>query len=158
MLGLTTLGSGADGDGGAVYLRGKSSTTAAQDMARIEWLWNDATHATRKADLVLSAYDTDQREGLRIQGNGSAAALSFYGGTPVVRGAALTAQLTTITFTAPGTPDYAIQDFLDVSGGAGWAFASQDEANTVLSVISNLQTRVAELENRLSSTGVNLIA
>lgn len=123
--------------------------------ARMEWLWDDATHASRKADLIFSAWDTAQREGMRIRGMGSEAGLSSYGGTPVVRGSALTAQLTTITFTAPITPDYAIQDL--TAGGFG--FVTKDEGNTVLSVIANLQVRVAELEARLNAaTGVNLIA
>jgi hypothetical protein len=159
MLGLTALGSGANGDGGSILMAGKSSTTAAQSMALIEWLWNDATHASRKADLVLSVYDTAKREAIRARGSGSAAMLSFYGGTPVVRAAALTTQLTTITHTAPGTPDYALQDLIDSSGGACFGFASKDEGNTLLSVVANLQARVAELEARLgSATGVNLFA
>ena len=56
MLGLTALGGGANGDGGAIYLQGASSTTAAQDMARISWLWTDATHATRNARLQFDTY------------------------------------------------------------------------------------------------------
>jgi hypothetical protein len=40
-----------------------------------------------------------------------------------------------------------------------FGFVTQDEANTVLSVIRNLQIRVAELEARLgSATGVNIFA
>jgi hypothetical protein len=66
------------------------------------------------------------------------------------RGAALTAQLTSITHTAPGTPDYAIQDLTNTGG---FGFATKDEGDTVLSVIRNLQTRVAELEARLKATG-----
>jgi hypothetical protein len=66
------------------------------------------------------------------------------------RGAALTPQLTSITHTEPGTPDYAIQDFTQT---APWGYASQNEANSVLKVILNLQTRVAELEARLKATG-----
>jgi len=69
------------------------------------------------------------------------------------KGAALTAQLTTITSTAPGTPDYAIQD-LTATGGYG--FVTKDEGNTVLSVIANLQARVAQLESRLQA--LSLIA
>ncbi|MDP2218532.1 MAG: hypothetical protein Q8J68_14740 [Methanolobus sp.] len=57
----------------------------------------------------------------------------------------LTAALTTLTFTAPGTPDYAIADL--VAGGYG--FVAKDEGNTVLSVIANLQTRILALERRL---------
>lgn len=65
--------------------------------------------------------------------------------------AANTAALTDITFTAPGTADYAIQDLTD-SGGFG--FATKDEGNTVLSVVKNLQTRVAELESKLATYGI----
>jgi len=69
------------------------------------------------------------------------------------KGAALTTQLTSITSTAPGTPDYAIQDLINTSA---YGFVTKDEGNSVLSVIANLQTRVAELESRLQA--LNLIA
>ena len=68
------------------------------------------------------------------------------------QGAALTAQLTTLTSTAPGVADYAIQDL----AAGGFGFVTKDEGNTVLAVIENLQTRVAELETRLQA--LNLIA
>lgn len=77
--------------------------------------------------------------------------LGFYGTTPVVQGAALTAQLTTITHTAPGTPDYAIQNLTTTSP---YGFASLDEGNTVLSVIANLQARLAQVEARLEAVGL----
>jgi len=66
------------------------------------------------------------------------------------RGAALTAQLTSLTHTAPGTPDYALQDLTDTGG---FGFKTKDEGNSVLAVILNLQTRVAQLEARLKVTG-----
>lgn len=69
------------------------------------------------------------------------------------KGAALTAQLTTITSTAPGTPDYAIQDLVNTSA---FGFVTKDEGNSVLAVIANLQDRVAQLESRLQA--LNLIA
>jgi hypothetical protein len=82
--------------------------------------------------------------------------IGFYGATPVNLAAGLTAALTTITHTAP-TPDYAVQDFVDAVTGA-WAFADKDEANTLLSVVANLQVRVNELEAALdATTGVGLI-
>lgn len=77
--------------------------------------------------------------------------IGFWNKTPVVQPTALTTQLTTITHTAPGTPDYAIQDFTQATP---WGFASHDEANSVLKVIANLQTRVSELETKLQSIGV----
>ena len=61
-------------------------------------------------------------------------------------GALEIAALTTITHTAPGTPDYAIQN---LTTSTPYGFASQDEGNTVLSVIKNLQQRVLDLEARL---------
>lgn len=65
-------------------------------------------------------------------------------------GAALTAQLTTITHTTP-TPDYAIQNLTQTSP---YGFADINEGNTVLSVIANLQVRVAEIEARLEALGL----
>lgn len=64
---------------------------------------------------------------------------------------ALSAQLTTITHTAPGTPDYAIQDLTQATP---FGFATKDEGNTVLSVIANLQARLAEVEDRLETLGL----
>lgn len=63
----------------------------------------------------------------------------------------LTAALTSLTHTAPGTPDYAIQDLTTTTP---YGFVSQDEGNTVLSVIKNLQTRVNELETKLKALGI----
>lgn len=160
MLSLTALGSGVVGDGGSINFFGKDSTTTAMPMGFIDWRYTVATHASYTTALRFYARDSGgARLGLEIEGSGTAAKLAFFGGTTVIRGAALTTQLTSITHTAPGTPDYAIQDFVDVSLAAGWAFANHDEANTFLSVVKNLQIRLAELEARLgSATGVNLFA
>lgn len=64
---------------------------------------------------------------------------------PTGTGALPVAALTTITHTAPGTPDYAIQNLTSTTP---FGFVSQDEGNTVLSVVKNLQQRVADLEAR----------
>ncbi len=69
------------------------------------------------------------------------------------KSAAMTTQLTTITHTAPGTPDYAIQNLTQTNP---FGFVSADEGNSVLKVIANLQTRVAELEDALQAA--NLLA
>jgi hypothetical protein len=63
----------------------------------------------------------------------------------------LTDELTTITHTAAGTPDYAIQDLVQ---NTGFGFATKDEGNTVLAVIKNLQIRVNELETKLAAKGI----
>lgn len=67
------------------------------------------------------------------------------------QGAALTAQLTTITHTAPGTPDYALQNLVQ---NTGFGFVTADEGNSVLKVIANLQVRLAEVEARLEAAGL----
>ena len=67
------------------------------------------------------------------------------------QGAALTTQLTSITHTAPGTPDYAIQNLTSTTP---FGFVTADEGNTVLSVILNLQARLAEVEARLEALGL----
>lgn len=65
--------------------------------------------------------------------------------------AANTAALTTITSTAPGTDDFAIQDLINSSA---FGFVTKDEGNTVLAVIANLQTRVSQLESKLQTYGI----
>ena len=62
-----------------------------------------------------------------------------------------TAALTDITFTAPSSPDYAIQDLVNSSA---YGFVTKDEGNTVLSVIKNLQDRVSELEAAMQTYGM----
>lgn len=76
--------------------------------------------------------------------------LGIYGKTPVVQQTALTTQLTTITASDPGTPDYAIANLTQTSP---YGFVSADEGQSLLKVIANLQTRLAELETRLSTYG-----
>lgn len=148
-------GTPAAGFGLGVLLRGKSSTTNAQNMARWRTYWNVATHASRAAYNVLSAYDTAERDVIGWGASGSAGLLGFYATksvAPIAQPAAPTAALTTITFTAPGTPDYAVQN---LTNAGGFGFVTQDEGNSVLSVIANLQTRVAYLEtNVLQALGL----
>lgn len=68
-----------------------------------------------------------------------------------VASAALTAQLTTVTCTAPGTPDYALQDLVQ---NTGFGFATKDEGNSALKALANLQVRLAEVEARLEALGI----
>lgn len=69
------------------------------------------------------------------------------------QGAALTAQLTTLTIAdAAGTPDYAIAA---VTSSTPFGFSNAAELITVLYVIKNLQVRLAEVEARLE--GLNAV-
>lgn len=89
-------------------------------------------------------------DGVQI-GNASTDKVGFLGATPVAQQSALTAQLTTLTHTAPGTPDYAIQN---LTTSTPYGFVTADEGNSVLKVIANLQTRLAEVEAVLENYGL----
>lgn len=84
-------------------------------------------------------------------GESSSSLVGFWGKAPVDQPAALTAQVTTLTHAAPGTPDYTIAA-LTTTTPAG--FASIDEGTTVVSCVRNLQIRVAEIEARLEECGI----
>lgn len=149
---VTGAGVGAAGLGPRLTLAAESSTTPDTTQADVTATWTDATHATRKSRLALSAYDSAAaREGIRIEADGSVARLGFFGATAVVKPTALTTQLATLTYTAPGTPDYAIAD---VTQTTPFGFTTADEGRTVLSVIKNLQDRVAQLESKLQGLGL----
>lgn len=78
-------GTPAAGFGAGLIFGLESSTTENQSAARIQAIWSEATHATRKAALILTAYDTAEREGLRIGANGSAPTIGLLGATPSAR-------------------------------------------------------------------------
>jgi len=86
-----------------------------------------------------------------ILGQTSASLLGFWGTTPVDQPAALTAQSTTLTFTAATTADYAVAAPVQTSG---YGFANGDEAQSTLIVVQNLQARLAEIEARLEECGL----
>jgi len=85
--------------------------------------------------------------------------VGLFGTTPVNQASAMTTQDTSLTHTAPGVADFAIQDLIDSGVGSAFGFATKDEGNTVLQVVLNLQTRVAELEAGLdAATGLGVFA
>jgi len=115
--------------------------------------------SSKDTNLYRSAADTLKTDDklhvvgeLELDGalNHDGANVGFFGTAPATQQTELTDELTSITHTAPGTPDYAIQDL--TAGGFG--FVTKDEGNTVLSVILNLQTRVNELETKLTAYGL----
>ena len=76
--------------------------------------------------------------------------LSLWGVDPVDQPSALTAALTQIAHSEPGTPDYTVA--FGTAGGL-WAFTSQDKARTFAKVVKNLQVRVDELEAKAVAVG-----
>ena len=59
--------------------------------------------------------------------------------------------MTIIIHTVFGILDYAIQD---LTNSNGYGFVTKDEGNSVLSVIANLQARLAQVEARLEDIGI----
>jgi hypothetical protein len=108
--------------------------------------WQTRT-SSRKAQVGLGNCD-DTADADKPVSTLQAAAIASIPAQKV--GGSLTTQLTGITHTAAGTPDYALQAM--VAGGFG--FVTADEAHTLLAVIKNLQVRLAEVENKLLASGL----
>lgn len=138
---VTGAGIGAAGLGPRLVFAAESSTTNDTSQADITATWTDATHATRKTRLALSAWDSAAaREGIRIEADGSVARLGFFGATAVVKPAALTA-------TVAAAP----------AGGTGTAAGGWDTAGNrdlAIATINNLKTRVDQLETKLQAIGL----
>ena len=112
--------------------------------------------AANQIDLVsnvkISAKNiiTDTTTGIRVA-TATNQKISFWNAAPIVQPTALTAQITSLTYSEPTTPDYAIQD---LTNSSPYGFVTVDEGQTTLKVISNLQVRVAELETKLQACGL----
>jgi hypothetical protein len=109
-----------------------------------EWNFSGTVFGIGEANDIAVGTTT----GTKI-GTAATQKLGFFGADPVVQQTELTDELTTITHTAPGTADFAIQNL----SLTGYGFVTEDEGNTVLSVIANLQARVNELETKLVALG-----
>jgi len=77
--------------------------------------------------------------------------IGFFSTPPTTKASALTVGLTSLAQAGSFTPDYAIQAMTNTTP---YGFVTADEAETVLSIISNLQARVNDLESTLSSYGL----
>jgi len=88
VLQLETQSTGTAAAGLGVGLLFSLETATASTMhtgAQIAASWIDATNATRKAKLSLSAYDTAARLGIEIEASGTEAKLGFYGVATITR-------------------------------------------------------------------------
>lgn len=80
---VSTASTGAaNGFGSALNLYAETATDLTyQQQAQIASVWVDATNSTRKADLVLSVFDTASREGIRIRADGTQSMVAIGGAT-----------------------------------------------------------------------------
>jgi hypothetical protein len=74
-----STGTPASGFGTSILWYLESTTTEDNLVGYLGYMWTTATHATRKARGIWSVYDTAEREGIRIEANGSAAQIGFLG-------------------------------------------------------------------------------
>lgn len=111
--------------------------------------WTLPAGKTGTIALTGTNIESDTGTGITIAG-GTTEKLGFFGVTPVVQQTALTTQLTTITFTAPTVADYALQD---VTNTTPYGFVDAEELRTFISVVENLQVRMAEVETREQALG-----
>ncbi len=136
-----STGAGAAGLGVRVLFAAKSSTTVDTLQAGISSEWVDATHATRTSRLKLSTNDYGgAREGIRIESDGAAPRIGFYGATAVVKPTALTATVSAAPAGGAGTAD------------GGWDTSTNRDL--AIATINNLKTRVDQLETKLQALGL----
>lgn len=96
------------------------------------------------------AFSDPELDGATVGATGGTA--GFFGKTPVVKAAALTTQLTSVTIAdAAGIPDYALSA---LTTSSPYGLATKEEAVTLLYVVQNLQVRMAEAESRLKAYGL----
>ena len=103
-----------------------------------------------RTDAYNGLFGDASNDSIMLMSN-AAGKVGFFGITAVVQQTELTDELTTVTCTAPGTPDYVIQDLVQ---NTGFGFVTADEGQSALKVIANLQTRVNELETKLVAYGL----
>lgn len=107
----------------------QSSTTVNQNAGAISAEWVVATHTSRKARLKLLVSDaTTEREGMRMEADGTAVKLGFFGAAAVVKPTALTAIDNSTVDTTYGAQER--------------------------DVITNTRTRLSELETKLKNLGL----
>jgi hypothetical protein len=85
---------------------------------------------------------------------GSTNTVGFFGVTPAGVQTLATAVGTTITASAPVTPDYDIQAVGVNWDSACWGVSSSDELLSCMNAIKNLQSRVTLLEASLNTLGL----
>lgn len=135
------------------------STGVAPVLAALTGTANQVTVTNGAGTITLSlpqsiaVTSNVQFNNIEIDGalNHDGSTAGFFNTTPTTQPTAMTVQETTITHTAPGAADYAIQDLTQTSP---FGFVTKDEGNTVLQVIANLQTRLQEAEDKLQLLGL----
>lgn len=130
IFGHNSSGTPAAGFGVSQKFQLESSTTEDTEAGLISVEWVTATHASRKARLTLSAYDTAVREGIRVEASGTVVMLGFFGASAVIQQAG-TGEATGFTAGA-GTP---VNDDSTFTGNVG---STAYRINDIVKALKNL--------------------
>lgn len=143
-LGHNSSGTPAASFGTGLIFEGETTTTTDTSMARIRSVWTTATHASRAARGILSAYDTAERDCFMWEASGSAPMLAFYGVSPVVRASAITQTYSTSTRTlAAYTPDSESGAYTGIDNAQGGTpYAQLTDLNALRVAYENLRAFV----------------
>lgn len=121
-----------------------------QQQGAINTAWIDATNATRKAKMSLSAYDTAARLGIEIEASGSSAKLGFYGATPVTQPTTYTQTYSTASKTNP-TATAANLSTTAATQTTPWGFATQAQADDIATQVNKMQTDYINLQKLVNA-------
>lgn len=141
-----TIGSGATGVDYILTFDGETNDGVITWMEDEDYfLFNDDVMMGDGKNIIL-----DTTIGTKI-GTSTSQKLGFFDITPIIQPTVLTTALTQITHTGPSSPDYVIATPISSSS---WGFSTQDEFETVMSVVLNIQTRLDETESKLQALGL----
>lgn len=150
-----TSGTPGVGFGAQIQARLESSTTEDTIVGRFSYEWATATHASRKALSKWTVYDTAEREGIRIEADGSNPMLGFLGAAAIARPASYTLAATA-TRTMP-TPEAAFTGQDNAQAGA--VYAKSADLNTLQTRLDSVEGVLRQLIIDLASTsGFGLLA
>lgn len=139
---------GAAGFGVGLSFYAETSTDGTnQQQGAIDTAWVDATNASRKARMLMYAYDTAAREGIRIEASGTAAMIGFLGAAAVARPTAYTQtySTTTRTFSAyTSDPESAAYTGID-NAQAGTVYATVADLNQLRTAYETLRAHAEEI-------------
>ena len=113
-----------------------------QQQGLISTSWIDATNATRKAKMSLSAYDTAARLGIEIEASGTAVKIGLFGGTTAI-------QQVLNAYTSDGEGSaYSGLDNLQV----GNVYASLTDLNQLRVAYENLRSSFDDMRTKLQTS------
>lgn len=129
---------------------GQDTTTASVEFGRIRWYWSTATHASRKANGVLSAYDTAERDCIFWGASGSAPMISFLSvTTPIVQTTAWTQTYSTSSHTTANPTATSVTTTASTQT-TPWGYSTQAQADDIITELNRLITDVANVKNNVN--------